>query len=233
MPSMIVCRCACGSAKRGDDRLQRLRHRMLRRAVVRGARPRAATTRAWRARRRRSVDLVDDVVDLAAERVQRGDRAPPLRRQEQEAVVEARAALRGLLLAVVVGRHAGDAAPADGARGGDACRRRQPVGRVSAGRRRKTSPPTASIRSRMRWPPASTPPISRPRAPRQRREQRPPGFEQRARARRSRRPSARAKRASAARARDRGLGDAEAREVLLRQVDPALAPSRRRRPARN
>jgi hypothetical protein len=49
--------------------------------------------------------MVDGIVDLAAERVQRGDRPAPLVRQEQEAVVEAGAALNGLLLAVFVGRH--------------------------------------------------------------------------------------------------------------------------------
>ena len=50
-------------------------------------------------------DLVDDVVDLAAEGIERGDRAAPFRRQEQEAVVEARAAARRLVLAVLVRRH--------------------------------------------------------------------------------------------------------------------------------
>ncbi len=50
-------------------------------------------------------DFVDDVVDLAAVGVDRGDRATPFRRQKQERVVEARAAAGGLLLAVLVGSH--------------------------------------------------------------------------------------------------------------------------------
>ena len=45
------------------------------------------------------------VVHFAAEGVQRGDRAAPLRRQEQEAVVEARSAGGGLVLAVLVRGH--------------------------------------------------------------------------------------------------------------------------------
>jgi hypothetical protein len=49
--------------------------------------------------------LVDDVVDLPAEGVERGDRPAPLGRQEEKGIVEARAARGGLLLAVLVGRH--------------------------------------------------------------------------------------------------------------------------------
>ncbi len=51
--------------------------------------------------------LVDDVIDFAAEREERGDCAPAFGRQEQKAVVEARAALRGFLLAILVRRHRG------------------------------------------------------------------------------------------------------------------------------
>ena len=95
MPSITVWKCA--SRQRDTPRPP---------AAAR-APPDAAACRRTRRRSRvrhhasfvrasvRVGDLVDDVVDFAAERVERGDRAPPLRRQEQEAVVEARAALRG------------------------------------------------------------------------------------------------------------------------------------------
>ena len=107
MPSMIVWKCSCGSANARDHRAAAPAPpgAAARRRTPR--RPPAATRRAWCARLRRRSTLVDDVVDFAAEGVQRRDRAAPLRRQEQEAVVEARAALRGLLLAVLVGRHRG------------------------------------------------------------------------------------------------------------------------------
>ena len=72
-------------------RHQRPGHRVLRRAGVRGD-DLGAPPRELAARDARVGDLVDDVVDFAAERVQRGDRASPFGRQEQEAVVEARAA---------------------------------------------------------------------------------------------------------------------------------------------
>ncbi len=91
-------------------------------------------------------NLVDDIVDLAAERVERRDRAAPLGRQEQEAVVEARAAAGRLLLAVLVRRHA--------ARSGFpetvAARRKQRV----AGDSRPVRPQTvwgAGGRRRRRW----------------------------------------------------------------------------------
>ena len=57
------------------------------------------------ARDRRIAGLVDCVVDLAAIRVQRGDRLPPHRRQEKKAVVEARAAGTGPVTAVFLRRH--------------------------------------------------------------------------------------------------------------------------------
>ena len=79
MPSMISFRRSCCRCENGrDERRERLRHRVLRVAGEQVARPRCATTRAWCARRCASRSLVDDVVDLAAERVERGDRAPPL-----------------------------------------------------------------------------------------------------------------------------------------------------------
>jgi hypothetical protein len=79
--------------------------------------------------------FVDDVVDFAAERVERGDRAAPLRRQEQEAVVEARAAGAALSWQYWSGSSCEQGAP----------NHVEPVGGRSTGRRRKTSPPTASI----------------------------------------------------------------------------------------
>ena len=47
-------------------------------------------------------DFVDDVVDLAAERIERGDRGAPRRRQEQEGVVEARAARGSAFLNILL-----------------------------------------------------------------------------------------------------------------------------------
>ena len=49
--------------------------------------------------------LLDDVIDLAAKGGERGDRSPLVGRQEEKAVVEARATARGFLLAVFVGGH--------------------------------------------------------------------------------------------------------------------------------
>ena len=63
----------------------------------------------FHARRLGLRDFVDDVIHFPAERVQRRNRAAPLFGQEQEAVVEARPARGGLLLAVLIGIH-GDAA---------------------------------------------------------------------------------------------------------------------------
>jgi hypothetical protein len=51
------------------------------------------------------VAFVDDVIDFAAEGVERHDGAPALDGQEQEAVVEGGAAGGALLLAVLVGIH--------------------------------------------------------------------------------------------------------------------------------
>src|SRR6266536_3006096 len=82
--------------------------------------------------------LVDDVVDLAAERVERRDGASAFGRQEQEAVIEARAALRRFLLAVLVGGHcsAPILAASSRRRGGKSARHatRAQSARVSVGR---------------------------------------------------------------------------------------------------
>ena len=170
MPSITVWKCASRQAIGGDHRPQRERHRMLRRAGEHGA-DLLPPPGELRARELRVGDLVDDVVDLAAERVERGDRAPPLRRQEQEAVVEARAALRRLCWQYSSGvmRRLRDGRGDAGAEGRRASRatRAQSV-RESFGRRRKTSPPAASMPSRMRWPPASTPDNLEAEPPRQR-----------------------------------------------------------------
>ncbi len=58
--------------------------------------------------------LVDRVVDLATEGIEGRDRLPLFGRQEQEAVVETRAAPRGLLLAILVGGHVTIGEPAAG-----------------------------------------------------------------------------------------------------------------------
>src|ERR1022692_6972 len=93
--------------------------------------------------------LVDRIVDFAAERIERDNRAPPLGRQEAKAVIEARAARGVLLFAISVGVHEdqGNKARADIAA-------QSP--RDSIGRWRNTSPLTASIERRMRKPPATT-----------------------------------------------------------------------------
>jgi hypothetical protein len=51
------------------------------------------------------VAFIDDVIDFAAEGVERGDRATLVRRQEEKAVVEAGTAAGGFLLAIFVGGH--------------------------------------------------------------------------------------------------------------------------------
>ena len=218
MPSITVWKCSGGSANSRTIGFKRERDRMLRRPVER-ARDLLAPPRELRARDGRIRHLVDDVVDLAAERVERGDRAAPRRRQEHEAVVEARAALRRLLLAVLVGCHA--AALREGTSAWYATAHQSRA--RSTGRRANTSPSTASMRARMRRPPSITADSSRPR--------------RHGSARASGRPatsSARARAVSnAASARQRvvgplrgdlRLGDAEARQVFRRHVHAVLPP---------
>ena len=68
----------CGRQReRAHDGHQRLRHRMLRRAVE-GARDLLPPPRELGVRDAGVGDLVDDIVDFAAERIERGDRAPAL-----------------------------------------------------------------------------------------------------------------------------------------------------------
>ncbi len=225
MPSITVWKCVSGQAVGRHHRLQGEGHRVLRRAREHGA-DLAAPPGELRAGEVRIGRLVDDIVDFAAERVERGDRAPPLRRQEHEAVVEARAALRGSLLAILVGRHA---TPPGWAtrwrRGGNIASRatRAQSVRESFGRRRKTSPPVASIPSRMRWPPAMTPDNSRPSRHGQCAGERASGLEHGARARRFE-GEERPPRIVAPRGGDVAFGDAEAREIRAGQVHPALLP---------
>src|SRR4029453_1734676 len=85
--------------------------------------------------------FVDNVVDFAAERIERCDRPPPLRRQEHEAVVEARPALRRLLPAVFVGAHAGLDTMTRGGKSARHATNGQST-RRSCGRGGKTSPGT-------------------------------------------------------------------------------------------
>ena len=101
-----------------DDRLEMLlrklerrdrgregeRHRVLRSPFERRA-DLGAPPAKLDPRHPRVADFVDDVIDLAAECIQRRNGAPLIGRQETEAVVEARPALRRLLRAVFVGTH--------------------------------------------------------------------------------------------------------------------------------
>ncbi len=175
-----------------------------------------------------SVDFVDDVVDLAAEGVERGDRAPALRRQEQEAVVEARC--RSARPSAGSTRRAscgGAGLQAGRWRRGRKDRAARDAGPVAAptasGEPRKTSPPVASMPSRMRCPPASTPrDLERSRHGSARVSGRPDSSSARARADLERHQGA--PRGVAATLGDLRFGDAEARRDPRRKVDAALGP---------
>jgi hypothetical protein len=101
---MISCNCSCGRLYSAAHRLQRLRHRVLWLAV---GHPRhfLAPPGEFGRCELHVLAFIDHVIDLAAEGVQRGDRSPLRRWQEEEAVIEARTAAGGLLLAVFVGSH--------------------------------------------------------------------------------------------------------------------------------
>ena len=225
MPSMISPSRSRVIPKRGATRRAPARPGAAA-ARVEDRRDLAAATRRASLRPRRVGALVDDVVHLAAERVERGDRAPPLRRQEQEAVVEARAAAaRPCCWQYSSGVIADSAVPARHSM------RSQSEPR-STGRWRNTSPRTRSIFSRMRRPPWTTMRISRPMRPGDGAAERGAGFQHRACARTwnassSRHAaSARARRCAASR-------HAVARHLVLRQVDAVLARGRSPRPARS
>src|SRR6187399_1062512 len=115
-----------------------------------------APPRELGARNLRVLHLVGDVVHLAAEGVKRRDRPAPLGGEEEEAVVEARAARGRLLLAILVGGQMALAAIATQSHA------------FRTGRLRKTSPCAASILSRMRSPPWTVARISSPTRPRRR-----------------------------------------------------------------
>ena len=225
MPSITVWKCSSRQAIRGDHGPQRERHRMLRRAGEHGA-DLLAPPGELRAGELGIGDFVDDVVDFAAERVERGDRAPPLRRQEQEAVVEARAALRRPLLAVFVGRHAAPPGRASRWRRGGNTRVARDARPVGA---RKLRPPAEDVAARRvdavedAMAAGEHAGQLQPQPPRQRARERTSGLEHRARARRFE-GHQRAPRIVAARVGDVRFGDAEAREILAGKIDAALLP---------
>ncbi len=154
-------------------------HRRMARPAGEGGADLAAPPGELGRRDARVADLVGDVVDLAAESVEGGDRSAPRRGEEEERVVEARAAGGRLVLHVLLGRNGhrryersvpgdgADAASASGrariasARQAMAGASRQP----SAGRVSKVAPPSRSIRSRTRSPPCTTRRSSQPARP--------------------------------------------------------------------
>src|SRR5690349_10781433 len=148
-----------GYTERIESRRERPRHRMLR-VAAEELRHLVPPPAEGHARGRSIARLVDGVVDLAAERVQRGDGAPALWREEQERVIEARAALRCFLPAVFVWRHRASTARPKMSGQSNA---------VSTGRCRKTSPRALSSLSRILNPPCTTARISRPMRPGRRR----------------------------------------------------------------
>ena len=208
MPSITVCSCACGRR-------------------VTAARPAASASATGccgvpakmrvdlgappselDARDVRIGDLVDGVVDFAAERVQRRDRGAAPRIEQPKAVVEARAALRRLVGAVLVGRHAVRARRAS-VRSASSAQSRF----VSIGRRREHVAADARRSARECACRRRSPRAARgPRASGRRRGSAAPRVEQRARARRFERHQSRP-------ARDRAL--------------PAAIAARRRRSARD
>ena len=206
MPSITAWKCSAGRPVARGRRQRAPRATGCSGVAGEGRVDLAPPPRELEARHGRVAHLVDDVVHLAAERVERGDRAPARRRQEEEAVVEARPARGGLLLAVLVRAH-WTTLCADALRGNSRSGRpgalmpsSSRAGKTArhataaqstgprTGRRRNTSPCTRSIRARMRRPPAMTRGDLEAQPRRQRGEQRAPGVEQRAGARRSRRP---------------------------------------------
>ncbi len=95
MPSMISFSRGFGEIEAGRNLGQRARYRMLRRAV-KGSSQLLPPPSERRVRGRDIGAIVHYIVHFAAERVERHDRASALFWQEQEAVIEARAAVRRL-----------------------------------------------------------------------------------------------------------------------------------------
>ena len=222
MPSMIVWKCSSRQRELAHDRHQRLRHRMLRRAVER-ARDLRAPPRELGARDGRVGHFVDDVVDLAAERVERGDRAPPLAAAGTGSC--SRSSSRSARPSAGSIRRASCGCVASGARVGTSARYAtapSPACAAPAGARTRRRPPRRS-RSRMRMPPAITADSSRPRRHGSARASGRPDCS-------SARVRARLERASArASGRRRALARSARRsrrsgEVFLRKVDAVLAP---------
>ena len=137
-------------------------------------------------------DVVGDVVDLAAEGIEGRDRGAAWRRQEQERVVEARPARRGLLLDVLLrahgalGRSRNPGVPRSArARRGRIDKARHAIHGASRqpriGRVARVAPCRRSVRSRMRSPPCTTRRSSQAGAARQGVHQRGAGEHQSAR----------------------------------------------------
>src|SRR5258708_2891175 len=140
------------NGKTFDTRRKSLRYRMLRLAgekVVDLSAPPCELGRG----ELRVRGFVDGVIDLTAEGVQGRDGGPALGGQEKKRVVEARAAGRCFLLAILIGIHIA----LRSSRGQSKARR--------TGLRRKTSYPAASVFSRIRNPPWTVARISRPMRP--------------------------------------------------------------------
>ena len=140
-----------------NDGQQRLRYRMLRLAGIELG-DFLPPPGELGARNLQVLALIDDVVDLPAKGVERGDRPPPVRGQEHEAVVEARSARSGLLLAVFFRSHLVRLFRKPRfSHSSHMSNERPPMSNQSVGPRRgrcrNTSPLTRCMRSRMRSPP--------------------------------------------------------------------------------
>ena len=211
--------------RRRGVRHQRLHRRMAAAGRRRPRRLRCATRPAW-SRDAGVGDLVDHVVDLAAEGIEGGDRRAPRRRQEQEGVVEARAARRRPCPArtarassrtLVVAACARGASPHRTARATASAARRPRRASAAASSVAKSR---RSIFSRMRRPPCTTSRSSQPARPGDRVHQRGARQHQLARPGDTRRP-ARAPRRCPRRASSSIGVDAVARAVGERQVEAA------------
>src|SRR4051812_3218351 len=158
--------------ERLDDRYECLGHRVLRRVYsytyVINPCDLPTPPRELCARNIDIAAFVYDIIDFTTESVERGDCAAPRRRQEQEAVVKTRAALRRFFLAIFVGSHSNVLCSSVRDRGRAitawAVINNQSCGR-STGRESKTSYRAFAILVRMRSPPAIIMRISSPTRP--------------------------------------------------------------------